>query len=192
MDWRKIDLEELVNRLTIYAVGRLDRADFSGRRQGAIPGGAEACDLANDALVRTISNVNPWPVNEISLFEHLKDIIDTQIEEMILSEENLESEALTRRVVQLHEFRFTPEEEAARAQLEQNFLEYLESKRPALRHLAEIILKSPSKSRSADLAVTMNISINDVETLKRALRRATKQFKSLNDAFEIPKLKRDA
>jgi hypothetical protein len=69
-----------------------------------------------------------------------------------------------------------PETTAIRKSQEQKFLAHLKLKKPVLRELAELILYDQVGSSTPELAVKLNLTILEVESLKKALRRATEEF----------------
>jgi hypothetical protein len=58
---------------------------------------------------------------------------------------------------------------------EAQFFMFLETKNPALRLLAKLILFDSVRTTS-EFAVTFNLSIREVESLKTTLRRAIKEY----------------
>ena len=80
--------------------------------------------------------------------------------------------------------RVSPETIALRNREEAKFFAYLEQKRPEMRLLAHFLLYEPVTG-SHELATKLNLSISQVESLKRALRRATQEYFQ-REEFERP------
>ena len=80
------------------------------------------------------------------------------------------------KVIPLEDHRATPEASAIRKSQEETFFAFLDAKNPKLRNLAFSILHDPVRLGSLELATKLNLSIFQVDSLKRALRRATAQF----------------
>jgi type IV secretion system protein VirD4 len=84
--------------------------------------------------------------------------------------------------VSIEEHREGPEATIMRKAQEQRFFAYLQVKKPALRELAQLILYDRAGS-GVELAVRLNLSIQDVDSLKKALRRATEEFRKYEHAL---------
>ena len=87
------------------------------------------------------------------------------------------------KVIQIEDHRATPEASAIRKLEEERFLAFLHTKNPKLRTLAFSILHDPVRLGSLELATKLNLSICQVDSLKRALRRATEEFSNMNTTW---------
>jgi DNA-directed RNA polymerase specialized sigma24 family protein len=85
-------LRELLERLTYHAYCKLVRLRWRGltlREGGSVPGGAEARDLAAQAIVDVIDGTRAWdPAAHPDLFRYLKDVIDSKVSNLVSSAEN--------------------------------------------------------------------------------------------------------
>jgi hypothetical protein len=172
IDWTGIDWQDLYPRLMLVAGTKLKRLSWRGRRFGAIPGAATSKDIVHDAIVKTISGQRVWN-REVPLLHHLVGVISSEVSHLAMSADN--RRILDPEIIPIADHREDPEVTAIRNLQEQNFLVYLEKKKPELRQLAELILYDPS-SRSERLSVKLNMSSVEVESLKKALRRATEEY----------------
>jgi hypothetical protein len=180
-DWTKIDWADLYPRLLLIAAGKLNRLSWRGQRFGAIPAGKTATDVVHDAIVKTISGQRVWNQQQNSLFDHLAGVISSEISHLVLSRENRTTLRVDEKIVQLIDHREDPEAIAIRKAQEHNFLIYLEKKKPTLRSLAELVLYD-ANAGTPDLTVKLGLSLREVESLKKALRRATEEFLDEGDS----------
>jgi hypothetical protein len=172
--WTEIDWDDVYPRLLVVARGKLQRLTWRGRIGGAVPGAPTEQDLAQMAVLKTIDGRRRWK-REVSLFQHLADVISSDINHLATSKENQTTLEVDDTVVQIEDYRMTPEAEVIRKTQEESFLVFLEARNPSLRQLAELILHESLRSTS-EFSVKLNLSISQVESLKTALRRATKEY----------------
>ena len=174
-DWTQIDWKDLYPRLLLVARGKLQRLTWRGKRWGGrIPGTPTEHDFVQDAIKKTIDGTRTWN-RQISLFQHLGGVIFSDINHLATSEENKTTALADDTIVQMEDYRSNPDMMVVRKLQEEHFLNYLEAKRPQLRQLAHLILHEPVRA-SADFMVKLNLSLQEVESLKKALRRATKEY----------------
>jgi hypothetical protein len=172
IDWTTIDWADLYPRLLLVAAGKLNRLSWRGQRLGAIPGGKTAADIVHDAIVKTMSGQRAWKAQQNSLFDHLAGVISSEISHLVQSPDNRITVRADDNVVQLVNHREDPETIIIRKAQE---LIYLARKKPMLRMLAESILYDANAS-TPNLMVKLDLSLREVESLKKALRRATEAF----------------
>ena len=173
-DWAKIDWNDVYPRALLIAAGKLQRLSWRGQPFGAIPGGKTAKDIVQSAIVKTISGERTWDGKK-SLLEHLAGVISSEISHMVRSAENRKTIREDENVHLIADYRDNPETLAIRREQEQQFLCFLENKKSGLRFLAELILYDPDADNSL-LINRLNLSSRELESLKRALRRATGDF----------------
>jgi hypothetical protein len=173
IDWTQVDWKDLYPRLVYLAAKKLNRLSWRGRPSGPIPGGTTAKDIVHNAIVKTMSGQRIWN-RDLSLFDHLAGVISSDISQLVSSAENRRTLQADEKIVNIADHMEDPETIAIRKSQEQRFFAYLEEKKPALRQLAETILYS--QVTGTELAVQLNLSIREVDSLKRALRRATEDF----------------
>jgi DNA-directed RNA polymerase specialized sigma24 family protein len=183
VEWTQRDWADLYPRLRLIAAGKLARLRWRGRRGGAIPGGKTAEDVVHDAIVKTISGERVWNQERDSLFKHLAGVISSDVNHSVTAVENTTTIQADDNVILFADHRDNPEATIIRKSEEQRFFAHLETKKPSLRTLAELILYDPAGNSTTELAAKMNLSRTDVESLKRALRRATAEFLKEDHAF---------
>jgi hypothetical protein len=174
-DWTQIDWNDLYPRLLLVAEGKLNRLIWRGTRFGPIPGGQTSHDFVQTAIEKTKRGIRRWNP-EVSIFQHLAGIILSDINHLVNSTENQITQSTDEKVIPIEDHRATPEASAIRRSQEETFLAFLQGKNPALRTLAFSILHDPVRLGSLELATKLNLSICQLDSLKRAPRRATEQF----------------
>jgi hypothetical protein len=175
LDWTQIDWNGLYPRLLLVAEGRLNRLIWRGKSFGPIPGGHTSHDFVQAAIEKTKGGIRVWNT-EISLFQHLAGVILSDINHLANSMENQITRFDDQNVIQIEDRRATPEASAIRKSQEETFLAFLHAKNPHLKTLAFSILHDPMRLGSLELATKLNLSICQLDSLKRALRRATEEF----------------
>jgi hypothetical protein len=173
VDWTQINWEDLYPRLLLVA-SKLRRLTWRGKHWGPIPGTPTEQDFVQEAILKTMDGTRTWS-REISLFQHLAGVILSDINHLATSEENKTTALADDTVVQIQDYRSSPETMVLRKRQEEQFLNYLEGKKPKLRQLAHLILYERVRT-SAHFMVKLNLSFQEVESLKKALRRATEEY----------------
>jgi hypothetical protein len=173
IDWRQIDWQDLYPRLLLVAAGRLRRLSWRGT-SGAPPGAPTANDLVQQAILKTVDGTRAWN-RDISLYQHLQGVIYSDTNHLAESEENQTTVPADDNIVNIQDYRASPEMLVLRKIQEENFLIFIEIKDPTLRKLAQLILHGTARS-TAELTVALNLSIREVERLKKCLRRATNEY----------------
>lgn len=174
-DWTQIDWNDLYPRLLLVAEGKLNRLTWRGARFGPVPGGQTSHDFVQAAIEKTTGGIRAWNP-AISIFQHLAGVILSDINHLANSMENQITHYDDEKVIPIEDHRATPEVSAIRRSQEEAFLAFLHAKNPKLRILAFSILHDPVRLGSLELATKLNLSICQVDSLKRALRRATEEF----------------
>jgi hypothetical protein len=174
-DWTQVDWNDLYPRLLLVAEGKLNRLIWRGTRFGPIPGGQTSHDFVQAAIEKTKRGIRTWNP-EVSIFQHLAGIILSDFNHVANSIENQITQSSDEKVIPIEDHRATPEASAIRRSQEEMFLAFLHGKNPALRTLAFSILHDPVRLGSLELATKLNLSICQLDSLKRALRRATEEF----------------
>jgi hypothetical protein len=174
-DWARIDWNDVYPRLLLVAEGKLNRLAWRGSRFGPIPGAQTSHDFVQAAIEKTKGGIRVWN-REISIFQHLVGIILSDINHLANSMENQITHCHDEKVIPIEDHRATPEASAIRKSQEEAFLSFLQAKNPKLRILALSMLYDPIRLGSLELATKLNLPICRVDSLKRALRRATEEF----------------
>jgi hypothetical protein len=177
IDWTQVDWKDLYPRLLYLAALKLRRLRWRGKPSGPVPGGKTAKDIVHDAIAKTMSGQRTWN-RDHSLFDHLAGVISSDISQLVNSAENKWTlRADDEKILHIADHIEDPETIAVRKSQEQRFFAYLEARKPAplLRQLAELILYHRG-GHTSELAKTLNLSITELDSLKRTLRRATNKF----------------
>jgi hypothetical protein len=177
IDWTQVEWEDLYPRLVYLAALKLKRLRWRGKPSGPVPGGKTAKDIVHDAVVKTMSGQRIWN-RDRTLFEHLAGVISGDVSHLVNSAENKRTlQADDEKILHIADHMEDPETIAIRRCQEQRFFAYLEARKPAplLRQLAELILYDPG-GHTSELAEKLNLSITELDNLKRTLRRATENF----------------
>jgi hypothetical protein len=182
-DWTQIDWPDLYPRLLLAAARKMDRLTWRGKRPGQIPGAKTPQDIVHDSIVKTISGERVWN-RRVPLFDHLGGVVSSEISHLVESIENKITRPMDDKVVPIADHREDAETAATRKAQEKAFFAYLEGKSVALRQLASNILYDPAKRSNSDLAAKMNLSITELESLKRALKRATEEFLKIEQMLD--------
>jgi hypothetical protein len=134
----------------------------------------EPQDLVQDAIEKTISGQRVWN-REISLFRHLVGVVKSDVNHLAQSSEN----AMTRRddemAASAPDSGEGPETIALRELDKQRYFVFLERRNPMLRQLAELMLNGITDTIS--LAQKLNLTARNVDSRKRALQRATIEYR---------------
>lgn len=174
VDWTQIDWNDLYPRLLLVAAGMLNRRAWRGKYFGPAPGAPTPHDFVHQAIEETMSGERVWN-RDVSLFQHMVGVIRSKISHLSTSQENKVTQREDDKIVQIADYRINPEAAAIRKAQEEAFLAFLEAKKPALRQLAYWMLHEPIRD-TPELTVRLNMSVRDVDSLKRALRLATEEY----------------
>lgn len=89
------DWHELLERLTLYADNRLIRLTWRGLKRakgGAVPGGVEAADLAQETIIDVIEGIRQYDSAAHPDFQRfLQDVVDSKVNHLATSAENRKS-----------------------------------------------------------------------------------------------------
>jgi hypothetical protein len=182
IDWQAQDWEDLVPRLLLLAVSRLQRMTWRGARRGPPPGAAEAEDFVNDAISKSIAGVRIWNPQACSLFQHLAGVIVSDISHAAESLENRSTlrdtaDADASSGVMAEIGADTPDQEAVAVwrSEQRRLLEHLERVDPALREMAELMLMRDMQE-TADLSRNLGVSAAAVANRRKRLKRAVRTY----------------
>jgi DNA-directed RNA polymerase specialized sigma24 family protein len=179
IDWRAQDWGDLVPRLLLLALSRLQRMRWRGGRRSSPPGAAEAEDFVNDAISKTMAGVRAWDPGACTLFQHLAGIVVSDISHAAGSADNrltasgLESGDGTPIDVEDR----TPDQEAAalwRSE-QRRLLAHLDGVDPALRQMAELMLVH-DLNETEDLRLRLGIPAAEVANRRKRLKRAIRAY----------------
>jgi hypothetical protein len=179
VDWTEIDWEDLYPRLLLFTASKLKRLTWRGKLGGHVPGMPTEYDFVQAAVLKTMEGTRRWS-QKISLFQHLAGVISSDINHLAMSEDNKTTAHADDTIVQIEDYRPTPEAVVLRKKDEEHFFAYLEAKRPALKQLAHLILHESVRTTD-ELMARLSLSLRDIESLKKALRRATDAYLETRD-----------
>jgi len=181
IDWAEQDWDDLVPRLLLFAVSRLYRMTWRGRRGEAPPGATEAEDYVNDAISKTISGVRVWNPDNCTLFQHLAGVIVSDVSHAATSVENRNTMAPPdkpggdRWPPDPVDDAPDPERAAEWISEQRRLLEHLERIDPELAVMAGLMLVHDLQESDA-LAKAMNVSIAEVANRRKRLKRAVTAY----------------
>jgi hypothetical protein len=182
IDWQAQDWDDLVPRLLLLAVSRLQRMTWRGQRRGPAPGAAEAEDFVNDAVSKTIAGVRIWNPEACTLFQHLAGVIVSDISHAAGSMENRTtlretagSEAGVSLVADVGDDAPNQETVVVWRSEQRRLLDHLDRVDPALRVMAELMLVQDLQE-TADLSRAMAISAAEVANRRKRLKRAVRAY----------------
>ena len=182
IDWRAQDWDDLVPRLLLLAVSRLQRMTWRGQRRGPAPGAAEAEDFVNDAISKTIAGVRIWNPEACTLFQHLAGVIVSDISHAAESLENRTtlremagSDASVSLIADIGDDAPGQEEAAVWRSEQRRLLAHLDRVDPALRAMAELMLVQDMQE-TADLSQAMAVPPAEVANRRKRLKRAVRAY----------------
>ena len=182
IDWQAQDWDDLVPRLLLLAVSRLQRMTWRGQRRGPAPGAAEAEDFVNDAISKTIAGVRIWNPQACTLFQHLAGVIVSDISHAAESQENRTtlremagSDASVSLIADVGDDAPGQEETAVWRSEQRRLLDHLERVDPALRMMAELMLVQDMQE-TADLSQAMAVPAAEVANRRKRLKRAVRAY----------------
>jgi hypothetical protein len=174
VDLSGIDWDDQYPRLVHFAHEKLQRLRWRGKRGGAIPGGMRPEDFVHEAIKKTLSEERTLNL-DITPFAYFAGLISSLINHLVESPDNTKTlEVDDDKIIPFPDPQEDPEQALIRKSQEQEFLAYLGKKKPVLRRLAELMLYDPAWKLC--LTDKLNLSSTEVDSLKRALRRTTKDF----------------
>lgn len=183
IDWQSQDWDDLVPRLLLLAVSRLQRMTWRGDRRGPPPGAAEAGDFVNDAISKTIAGVRIWNPDACSLFQHLAGVIVSDVSHAAGSMENRSTRRDTSDdgeggiVATIGDDAPDQESVAAWRSEQRRLLEHLERADPALREMAELMLVQDMQE-TADLSRALAVPPAEIANRRKRLKRAVRAYLS--------------
>lgn len=182
IDWQAQDWDDLVPRLLLLAVSRLQRMTWRGQRRGPPPGASEAEDFVNDAISKTIAGVRIWSPEACTLFQHLAGVIVSDISHAAESMENRTtlreaggSESGTSLIADIGDEAPDQETMAVWRSEQRRLLDHLGRVDPALRTMAELMLVQDMQE-TTDLSRAMAVPAAEVANRRKRLKRAVRAY----------------
>jgi len=182
IDWQAQDWDDLVPRLLLLAVSRLQRMTWRGQRRGPPPGAAEAEDFVNDAISKTIAGVRIWNPEACTLFQHLAGVIVSDISHAAGSMENRStlreaggSDTSVSLVAEVGDDAPDQEAVAVWRSEQRQLLEHLDRVDPALRAMAELMLVQDMQE-TGDLVRVLAVPAAEIANRRKRLKRAVRAY----------------
>lgn len=193
------DFERLNKRLTHHALCKMRKLTWRGayvRKGGAVPGAYEPHDFAFDAIRKMLDGTRPWNKERYKTLEAaLRASIDSEISHLVESVDNIQGRRLASPT--------SKDESAAAYQIagsdpepvtvvldrewqerfHQAAMKELKGE-PLLEKLLECL--EAEMTDPAELSVMLGISVDEVNNLKKRLRR---KLEKLDPQFRPPKKK---
>lgn len=182
IDWQAQDWDDLVPRLLLLAISRLQRMTWRGQRRGPPPGASEAEDFVNDAISKTIAGVRIWTPEACTLFQHLAGVIVSDVSHAAESIENRttrrempDGDARTNLVAAVGDDAPDQETVALWRSEQRRLLDHLDGVDPDLRAMAELMLVRDMQE-TADLSRALAVSAAEVANRRKRLKRAVRAY----------------
>jgi len=181
--------EELTERLTLYAYGKLARLYWRGlplRAGGSVPGGVVAEDLAAEAITDTIQGTRVWnPQDDSDFPAFLRSVVDSKVSHLAKSLEN----RLSRRSPAAQTDDDPPIEQLVRdprgdPQTVHGNQEAADNFRAMIRaeilgdDLAEGILNCLEQqiTKPSEMAVLLDVTVEEINNAQKRLRRKVEKM----------------
>jgi len=182
IDWQAQDWDDLVPRLLLLAISRLQRMTWRGQRRGPPPGASEAEDFVNDAISKTIAGVRIWNPEACTLFQHLAGVIVSDISHAAESMENrttvrevVATDASASLIAGVGDDRPDQEVTAIWRSEQRRLLAHLDRVDPALRTMAELMLVQDMQE-TTDLSRALAVPPAEVANRRKRLKRAVRAY----------------
>jgi DNA-directed RNA polymerase specialized sigma24 family protein len=172
-----VDLPDHYKRLLLAAQGRLRRSWWGGASQ------KQAADFVHDAFQKAMSGQRNWDRTR-SLYQNLWQIVSSEISHAAESYENKNSDHIDETVVQIKDYRDTPEETTIKKTQVEHILTYLRSRDVEAAAVGELILKK-GVTQSLEIGVQLERTTREIDNIKKRLRR-------LCNAYQEEQLKRSS
>jgi hypothetical protein len=157
------DLPDHYTRLLLAARGRLRRLWWGGVSQ------KQAADFVHDAFQKAMSGERSWDETR-SLYQNLWQIVSSEISHAAESFENQNGDHIDDTIVQIKDYRETPEETTMKKMQVEHILNYLRSRDTEAATVGELILKK-GISASLELSVQLGRKPREIDNIKKRLRR---------------------
>jgi len=157
---------------------------WRGQRSGQIPGGWEAEDFIQAAIKKALSQDRMWKSEENTLFEFLKNIISSDINNLAEKVENkiesrasgIPEETAGHKIVNISDLQVRrsdwPDAHLLQEQEthERELIQAQVGDHPLDKAIIKVVIES-GLSRSSDIAAELGIPVSEVYKAKRRLRR---------------------
>jgi hypothetical protein len=131
-------------------------------------------DFVQRAIEKALSGERSYDRRK-TLFQNLCQIISSDISHEAQSYKNKHTVPEDDTVVNLVDYKQDPEDTAHYGELVRDFLYYLGSRDDLAKGIADLMIKSEI-AKSAELALTLGLSVQEIENAKKRLRRLTEHY----------------
>jgi hypothetical protein len=166
-DFRDANWSDLYPRLLLYAVGRLGGLLWSRARP-------QYQDFVQRAIEKALSGERSYDRRK-TFFQNLCQIISSDISHEVQSYENKHTVPEDDTVVNLVDYKQNPEDTTHYGELVRDFLYYLGSRDDLAKEIADLMINSDI-TKSTELALTLGLSVQQIENAKKRLRRLTEHY----------------
>jgi RNA polymerase sigma factor (sigma-70 family) len=182
-DFRWIDWEDLYPRLLLATEGRLRRIWWRGRPLPSASRGLQAEDFVQQAIESALTRRRTWDPTR-NLFQNLWQIISSDISHTVESYENRNVDSQEDSpVINLRDFRQSPEDVAIYNDQVKSLLSFLEERDPDAKQVAALILSDVTKSM--ELALQLELSVKEIENIKKRLRRLCRLYREEHEFKQL-------
>jgi hypothetical protein len=147
--------------------------------------GLSSKDFVQTAVLKAINGERRYDLGK-SLFHNLCQIISSEVSNVVQSYENRHVEhADDATVVDIRDYRDSPEEEVVHKQAARHLFAYLEQRDAAAKQVAEQIILY-ERAGSLELSVELKRTVSDIENIKKRLRRLCIKYRQEHEPASAP------
>ncbi|KSV81813.1 MULTISPECIES: hypothetical protein [Sinorhizobium/Ensifer group] len=167
--WSEIQWDQVLPRVLLFAVRLMRKRPFAGA-------GTSAEDLVFDAVGKTMSGARQWRPEEVGLTQHLMGVVSSDLYNLVRKSAAFKSESLDEAAVEsLVSNEPSPEETTIDRDEISAFLSFLRNRDSALADVASAMILL-GVDRPRELAESLDITIENVHSIKKRLRRASEDY----------------
>lgn len=179
ISWSALPWADILPRVVLFAHHLMKRRGYAG---------VSAEDLTWNAIEKTLSGVRRWDFERVGIVEHLMGVVSSDLYNAVRKTAGSVSIDNVIPLESLASEEKSPEEIAIEQSELKKFTEYLQAQDERLAELAKIILFFED-ARSSEWASLMNMSVQELDLLKRRLRRAVEKFVAQRDEKKTVRIK---
>ena len=184
-NFKEVDWDDLYPRLLLATQSRLNRVRWRGQHRATAPMGLMARDFVQTAILKAMNGERRHDGSK-SLFHNLCQIISSEVSNVVQSYENRHVEhAEDEKIVDIRDYRDTPEDDACTWQAVHHLLAYLEEQDATAKQVAEQMILHERVS-SLELSVELARTVSDIENTKKRLRRLCIKYRQEHEPGSEP------
>jgi hypothetical protein len=168
-DFKSVDWSDLYPRLLLYTEGRLRRLRWPRGRPSSQ-------DFLQHAVEKALRRERTFDSGK-TLFLNLCQIISSDISHQVECYDNRNIISEDDTVVNIVDYRQSPEDTTHYSQLVRHFLDYLSSRDATVTDVADLMINSDI-TKSGELALQLGLSVREIENIKKRLRRLVEQYRT--------------